>query len=185
MKKTLKVVSLVLALMLVFTSTSFAAYTVDELSGVNAPVKIKDGIERGPGMGKNLLDGLTPYTTSGTYNASNNTYENCSIESQNANLLGFRDADGLVMEAGSKYVLSFDIAVTGQSNSKKIRFNVRRANASDTDKTFWSSAKTPSSAVQGWFMYVLSSKPLRKAPCILPRRGSRELSGLLRQSRSS
>ena len=42
-----------------------------------------------------------------------------------------------------------------------------------------------SSAVQGWFMYVLSLKPLRKAPCILPRRGSRELSGLLRQSRSS
>ena len=45
-KNILKVMSLVLALMLVLTSSAFAAYTVDELSGANAPVLIKDGIAK-------------------------------------------------------------------------------------------------------------------------------------------
>ena len=137
-KNLLKVMSLVLALMLIFSTTAFAAYTLDELSGANAPVKIVDGVDPDPDAGVNLIEGLTALTlptliagTECTYDAATDTYKNTLITSWK-NLFGYKDSSGLNMTAGNKYVVSFDVTLP-TSNDKDITFRAVRATGSGVE----------------------------------------------------
>lgn len=139
-KNILKVMSLVLALMLVLTSSAFAAYTVDELSGVNAPVKIKDGIEKDPAIGVNIVENVKPYlisssaSNSAKYDAATDTYSGISMATF-TNLLTFRKQDGLKYDLGCKYLVSFDILVDTVNTTKPTIFTFMRAKGDGTGRT--------------------------------------------------
>ena len=174
-KSLLKVFYLTLALMLVFSTTSFAAYTVDELSGANAPVLIRDGIDKDPAIGVNLVEGMTAYligssaSNASKYDAATDTYSEVSF-AQYSNLLTFRQEDGLKYELGNKYVVSFDISVSQSPEENKnisfMRYNGTAGSGrtdSATTTIYIPKGATPNVYRHVEFIYDLSNASERDA----------------------
>ena len=141
MKKNLiKTISVMLVLMLAFSSTAFAAYTVDELSGVNAAVKLRDGMDKDPQVGVNIVENVKPYVISSStsnsamYDAATDTYTGISMATY-TNLLTFRKQDGLKYDLGSKYLVSFDILVDSVNTTNNVIFSFMRAKGDGTGRS--------------------------------------------------